>query len=259
MVSFPIRIVLLWIFVGIVGISWWSLRERSERADRSRMTRPLANLPVDRIEEVLVTRPEGMSHRFVNEGTGWIQVDPFEVGLDAFRVRQFGTAAQALTRVDSMSLDDPLTASRLGLDPPVARVTWRWGDGEETVELGNRTLAGRAWVRFSDEPDRAALVDPGLHERVIETDYRFLRDRTLAPLSGSETVRIRIKAGEERLELTRTDTGWELTRPVGTRGDDAAILDWLAGVARTRPRPTCRPRRPHLSAKALTSHRKQQH
>ncbi len=229
------RIIVIWIVAAAATVSWWSMRNSPGKGERVRIARPLAtSLPVDRIQEVLITRPDGRLHRFADDGSGWRQVEPFDVGLDAYSVRQFGTAAQALTRVDSMELDDSETASRLGLDPPVATITWRWADGEETVELGNRTLAGRAWVRFTDEPGRAALVDAGLHEKVIETDYRFLRDRTLAPEAGSETIDILVKAGEERMELTRTDSGWELIRPVKTRGNDAAIMDWLARVARTR-------------------------
>ncbi|MCH2143551.1 MAG: DUF4340 domain-containing protein [Phycisphaerales bacterium] len=229
------RIVLVWIIAAAATMAWWSLRGSPGRAERVGITRPLAtSLPIDRVQELVITRPDGRLHRFADDGAGWRQVEPFDVGLDAYGVRQFGTAAQALTRVDSMPLDDPETAARLGLDPPVATITWRWPEGEETVELGNRTLAGRAWVRFTDEPGRAALVDAGLHEKVIETDYRFLRDRTLAPEAGSETVEILIKAGEERMELGRTDSGWELLRPVKTRGDEAAIMDWLARVARTR-------------------------
>ena len=230
-----IRILIAWIIaLGALAV-WWSLAEGVADGDRPGVSRPLAaTLPLDRIQELVVTRAGVDDHRFVSTDLGWQQIEPFPVGLDAYSVRQIGTAAQGLTRVDVIELDDPETAARLGLDPPAATVTWRWADGEESIDLGNRTLAGRAWVRFGDEPDRAALVDAGLHEKVLESDFRFLRDRVLAPRAGAETVGVVIEAGQERMELTRTDAGWELVEPVRTRGDDAAIADWLARVARTR-------------------------
>ena len=234
-----LRTVLIWLFVLGLGSAWWFTR--SPRASTSQVvtSRPLAEaFPLDRLDAVEIAFADGRQVLISNSGRGWRQTEPFPVGIDAYSLRQLGTTAQGLNRVDTIDISEPGTAERLGLEPAAATVTWRWREGDETrsrvVQLGNRTLAGRAWVRLDGENERASLVDATLHEKVLETDLRFLRDRMLAPSAGPETDRVVVEAGSERMEVVRTDTGWKLLEPVRTRGDDASISDWIARIARTR-------------------------
>jgi len=233
--SAGIRLGIAWGLALVAGLGWWTLRGES-RSSVSRIdTTPLARaIPLDRVESLIIERADGRRLDLRRTVLGWEQVEPFPVGLDAYAVRQIISTAQALGVVDSITLDGSGDAERLGLDPPVATITYRWPDGEQVIALGNRTLAGRAWARIGRDADEAVLVDASLHEKTLENDPRFLRDRTLAPFVGTETNRIFVRTATGTLALDRTDRGWRLSEPVRTRGDEAAIADWLARVARTR-------------------------
>ena len=234
-----LRVLLVWCLAGLALAGWWFARQDQDASDRVRATYPLGDsIPLDRLTEVRITHADGRTFEMISTPAGWQQTAPFPVGIDTYSLRQLGSAAQGLVRVDSIDITEPEAAARLGLDPAAATITWRWREDDEivskTVELGNRTLAGRAWVRLDDDPGRAALVDADLHVKVLETDMRYLRNRMLAPDAGPETEQIVVEAGNERMELLRTDSGWQLIEPVRTRGDDGAIADWLARIARAR-------------------------
>jgi hypothetical protein len=234
-----LRIILVWCLAILAAVAWWFNRNEQGVADRVRETYPLGDsIPLDRLTEVEIIHADGRVFRMISTPAGWQQTEPFPVEIDTFSVRELGSTAQGLVRVDSIDISDAESAGRLGLDPAAATITWTWQDGEssrsQSVELGNRTLAGRAWVRLDEEPDRAALVDADLHVKVLESDMRYLRNRMLAPNAGIETQQVVVEAGNERMELRRTDSGWQLLEPVRTRGDDAAIADWLARIARAR-------------------------
>ena len=212
-----IRTLVAWCFALAALLGWWGLNDNVQVTGARSATAPLADaIPLDRVDEVTIEHADGRRLRFVRTTVGWQQVEPFPVGLDAYSVRQIASTAQGLSVVDTIAVEAPDAAARLGLDPPVATVTWRWPDGEQVVALGNRTLAGRAWARLDDETERAALVDASLHAKVLETDPRFLRDRTLAPFAGTETTRVLVRTAAEQLALERTDRGWMLTDPVRT-------------------------------------------
>ena len=187
-----LRVLLVWCLAGLALAGWWFARQDQDASDRVRATYPLGDsIPLDRLTEVRITHADGRTFEMISTPAGWQQTAPFPVGIDTYSLRQLGSAAQGLVRVDSIDITEPEAAARLGLDPAAATITWRWREDDEivskTVELGNRTLAGRAWVRLDDDPGRAALVDADLHVKVLETDMRYLRNRMLAPDAGPET------------------------------------------------------------------------
>ena len=231
-----LRIFLIWVIALIAGSGWFLLRGESGLAGNSADTVALASeVPLERVEQIELQYRDGRLLVFERNDSGWRQVKPFPVGVETFSARQLGAVAADL-RGSEVSLEEEgsgPTSTQLGLDPAAATITWRWPEGEHSVSLGNRTLAGRAWARVGEEP-RAVLVEAELHERVLETDDRLWRDRLLAPNAGTNTNQILIQAGNEQLELERAGTGWKMTTPVSTRADGSAVADWLARLSRAK-------------------------
>lgn len=227
------RILLVWVIALVAGCGWWLLHADVGRGLGNTGIVPIADaMPLERVEILELRFRDGRLLRFERTESGWTQSMPFKVGIDTFSARQFGVVAADLEGVDAITLDgdsEP-SAAQLGLDPPAATITWRWPDGEYTISLGNRTLAGLAWVRVGEDP-RATLVDATLHQRVLETDARLWRDRALAPDAGAGSRRILIQAGNEELQLERGVSGWRMTSPVSTRADESSVADWLARVS----------------------------
>lgn len=230
------RIALAWFLAIVAGVGWWSLRDQGIGASMDAGVVLLGEkVPLEQVETVEIRFRDGRMLEFARSDSGWRQQQPFDVGIDTFSARQIGVVAAGLESIDALQLEEGTEPSlaQLGFDPPAATITWDWGDGSHAIELGNRTLAGRAWARIGGD-SRVALVDSALHQRVLDTDARLWRDRALLPDAGAGSRRILIEAGNEEMQLEHGPSGWNMTSPVQTRADDAAVADWLARAARAR-------------------------
>lgn len=234
--AWTIRVIALFVLAALAWGAFWTAPSTRARSGTSGITQPLADsIPLDDVDSIELSYADGREFVFQREGDRWTQVQPFSVGLDAFSIRQLVVLARGLERsgtTDGVALDDTLLG-QLGLDPPAASITWRWNGGEQQLDLGNRTLAGRAWALAGDA-SAPWIVDSSLHERVFDQNPRLWRDGVLFRGAATETGVIEIEAGGEQLRLQRTERGWELTEPLATRADDSAVMDWLARLGRLR-------------------------
>lgn len=192
-------------------------------------------IPVDEVDRVVVDRTVPGEDRatrlvFVRDTDGWRQESPFEVAADGFAIRQLVVAAADLVATRRTPVDEAIAETgldRLGLEPPDGRIELGWPGGETVVELGARTVAGRAWIRI-DEDDDLLVVDDGLHERAVDDDPRNWRSRRLFP-SDAEIASVRLDNGGVETRLQRDGRRWLMASPLDTRAD-AEALDRLAGV-----------------------------
>ena len=228
------RLLAIWLIALAISLGWFLQRDSVSSVVEERVLLG-DGLPIDRIDEVEVEFRDGRAMTLQREGTRWRQIFPFNVGVDAYSARQLATTAAALRGLKGISLSDPQDSriASLGLETPTARITWRWNEGSLTLDLGNRALAGKAWVAL-DEADHAWLVDASLHSRLFDIDPRLWRDGALFPEAGVETRSVGIEAGGQRLVLNKESQGWFMEQPVRTRADAASIEDWLARLSRAR-------------------------
>jgi hypothetical protein len=138
-------------------------------------------------------------------------------------------AATRRTPVAELSNDDG-GLGRLGLDPADARIELAWPGGSTAIDLGARTVAGRAWIRVSGNDDLLVVGD-GLHERAVDDDPRNWRSRRLFP-SETEVVAIGIANGPVTTTLERDGRRWAMRSPIETRADPEAIDRLVAVVGR---------------------------
>ena len=132
--------------------AWLAVRESAAPDVGSVERRPLFapdEVPLDRVDRVRVERGDAPAVEYRRTGGGWAQTEPFPHPADAAAMRGVidAFAALAVTREVDPAAIDPEARAALGIDPPQARITVAWPGGERTVELGRRTVAGRAWAR----------------------------------------------------------------------------------------------------------------
>ncbi|MEE2681647.1 MAG: DUF4340 domain-containing protein [Planctomycetota bacterium] len=228
------RILTIWLVAIAASLGWFLQGDAGTGVVREQ---PLLaeGLPIDRLHEVEIEYRDGRTMRLERTGNRWKQTVPFAVGVDSYSVRQLATTAAALRGLQGLELSDSEDSriESLGLGSPTARITWRWDAGARSLALGNRTLAGKAWIAL-DGDDHAWLVDSSLHARLFDIDPRLWRDGALFPDAGVETRSVGIEAGGQRLVLVREPEGWMMEEPVRTRADAASIEDWLARLSRAR-------------------------
>jgi len=178
----------------------------------------------------------------------WRQIEPVTHAADAWAVRQFISRvlkAESVRHVDVASAEVSTgvgtmhaTLEAAGLAPAIATVTLREapssdGAGREVVvELGRRSLAGRAFARRAGDPGYD-VVESALHELALERDVRDFRRRELFPDLG-EVQRVVFESGSNRTEIVREKNGYRIVAPIQTRADRQQVEELLDALRRAR-------------------------
>lgn len=220
---------------------WWTLRGSVRRDAGVVDRRPLFGpdeIPVESVDRIRLERPGAgvPAIEFRRTASGWDQVQPFPHPADPAALRQVLDTAAALesTRaVDPAALDDGARAA-LGLDPPRARLVIGWPGGERAVELGRRTVAGRAWVRVGGRGE-VVSVDASLHAAAVEGDPRQWRATRLLDAAGADVARIEVRYGPgdgQFVALARSGGSWRVERPFATRADSESARGYVDALLR---------------------------
>ena len=222
-------------------LGWWSVRGHSDAsADRSaRASLFVADeIPLEQIDRIELTRSNEEPIVFVRTATGWIQQSPFAHPADPASIREVidvSAALQTTRAVDPASID-PEARAALGLTPPAATLKLTWPGGERSVELGRRTVAGRAWAHVIGRAE-AASIDASLHAIAVDGDPRQWRSTRLYEPGPADVGGIELRYGlapSQRLWLTRADGKWRIQSPVSTRADADAVRGYVEALARAQ-------------------------
>ena len=227
-----------WIVAILVSALAWSLWGGVSEVERTSISRRVHDvaIPVDDVDRIVVRRSAGLGDEenvdlvFERTDRGWRQVEPFEVTADGFQIRRLILAAADLEATRRSPLKDLAEAGgleRIGLGADPDGVTLEWPEGATRIELGARTVAGRAWVRIAGA-DEVMVVDDDLHDRAIDDDPRNWRSRRIFP-AENEITAIEIMNGEATTRLERDGRLWAMTSPIETRADPMAV-DRLIGI-----------------------------
>ena len=229
------------------------------RLDDAPDTRAVARTPLvapdaidpDRVATIVLER-DGVKHVFERRGAVWQQSEPVRHAIDGWSMRQLigrVLKAESVRTVEfSAAGADPSTyASRLaeaGLSPPAARIELREepsaaGVAPRTVviELGRRSLAGRAYGRVVDGSASSAsgysVIDAELHEYALGRDPKEFRRRDLfADLGAVDRIALRSAGGD--LIVVRDGRNYRIDAPVRTRADRVQVEELIDALRRAK-------------------------
>src|SRR5262245_20278075 len=192
-----------------------SLRAQSQRLAAT------AQLPVDDITRITLARAGEPPMIFERTGPNWMQMQPLEYPMDPFSMRQFATLAHEVEMAGSLSPADlrgGQTLESISLQPPAAEITFEWPGGSTTLQLGRRSVAGRAYLRVRGD-EAIYIVNTKLHERALDMDPHEWRHRNIFHNVGVESSRIEWENGPSKLVLARDRKLWKMLEPAQTRVD----------------------------------------
>jgi len=234
-------ICILAVIALLAVVGWWSVRGHSDTStDRTARASLFAadEIPLEQIDRIELTRSNEEPIVFVRTATGWIQQSPFVHPADPASIREVidvSAALQTTRAVDPASID-PEARAALGLTPPAATLKLTWPGGERSVELGRRTVAGRAWAHVVGRSE-AASIDASLHTIAVDGDPRQWRSTHLYEPGPADVGSIELRYGlapSQRLTLARAAGKWRIESPVSTRADADAVRGYLEALARAQ-------------------------
>jgi hypothetical protein len=193
-------------------------------------------LPLDQVNKISFEHAGSPPLVFERTGVRWMQTAPYAHPADPIALRQVLEAAAELeqTRVVDLQGTEPAQRAALGLHPAQAVLRVSWPGGERALELGKRTVAGRAWVRVRGRPN-AASVNAALHQLTVDGDPRQWRAMTLYDPEPGDAERIVLQyGGGASWTLQRQGARWRVTAPYETRADSDAVRGYIESAARAQ-------------------------
>ena len=163
------------------------------------------------------------------DGTWW-QVQPFSVRLDSVSMHRLVKTVQGVQQLGILELQS--ADDSIGLGEGTNSITLFDGTESLTIQLGRKTLGGRAYARLHDKS--AVLIDQSLHRFALDMDDTFWRDVRVFPDFAIDGVRISRVVNGDRLLLDRTSGQWKMLEPVSARVDQGIITEWIGRLAAAR-------------------------
>lgn len=200
--------------------------DRPTDSTPSRLFAP-GDLPVDEVRRITLGRRDADRLVFERTGSSWRQVEPFNMPMSPYSMRQFILMASELESIGTSSDADD---EALSLDPPLGSLTFEWTGGARTLHFGRRGVGGRAYLKVEGD-DAAHIVIQRLHERVLDQHPNEWRERRLFEHAGPDSQRVVIDRGDARFVLERTGRRWAMIDPVNARLDQDAIDQFLGSLA----------------------------
>jgi hypothetical protein len=197
----------------------------------------------EQLAEATIDR-DGLRYRFVRRGGSWWQTSPVEHAVDGWSVRQFAARVMKAESVRSVDFaqGDSAALSAAGLSPPQGRIELVEDAPEGApprrvvVELGRRSLAGRAYARVAEPATarpRYEVIDGTLHEFALERDPREFRRRDLF-IDVGEIDRVELTAGGSTTAIARSGRSYRIDGPIHTRADRQQCEELFDAIRRAR-------------------------
>lgn len=204
--------------------------------NQSRLLLSAMQLPVEKINRIVLERRGEAPLTFDRTGRGWTQSQPITYPVDPYSIEQIIEQARQLRVVESLPVGGAaggVSPAAFSLDPPEARIVYSWPDSSLTLELGRRGVGGRAYLRVGEE-STIHVVNQDLHDRAIANDPKEWRDRTIFHDVGPESDRVEIAASQGRIVLQCDARRWSMLEPASTRVDAAALEAFFADIGRAK-------------------------
>ena len=234
-------VVLAALVVGFVAQRIGSAERSAPRGREPLVERD--SIDPERLAEVLLDR-DGIRYRFVRRGASWWQTSPVEHAVDGWSIRQFAARVTKAESVRSVAVapDDAGSLAAAGLAPAQGRIelveeaSGGLQGRRVVVELGRRSLAGRAYARAIEPAPpgvRFEVVDGSLHQFALERDPREFRRRDLF-IDLGEVDRIGLTSGESTTSIVRSGRNFRIDAPIQTRADRQQCEELVDAIRRAR-------------------------
>ncbi len=242
------RVVIAFAIAGALGLVAVRFSDAPKAAASTRA--PLVArdaIDPERLASIELDR-DGVHYSFERRGTSWWQTKPVLAAVDGWSMRQLATR---LLKVESVRVVDAAaqpggeakSLSDAGLVPPTARIVLKEeasagaSPRELTIDLGRRTLAGRAYARVSGSGPTGSyhVIDSALHEFAVERDPKEYRRREVFVDLGEVVDRIALSSGSNELVVARQGRGpFRLESPVKSRADRAQCEELVDALRRAK-------------------------
>ena len=225
-------VVLGGLFAYIYFVTW---KQPAEDAG-SKQEKVFASLAADKdkIEELRVASESGETSALKKEKDGWRLVEPVTAAASDTEVSAITSALSQLEIVRVID-ENPASLNDYGLSSPRIAIDFRTSGDKELKRLliGQKSPTGSNLFAKRNAEKRVFLI-PAFQEPTFNRRPFDLRDKAALRFDRDKVDRIDIDAGGKVVEIAKTGSDWNLTKPVQVVSDSAAVEGLIGKVQSTQ-------------------------
>lgn len=214
-------------FVGLLiilialGTYLYFVESKRTPGDDAEKKEKVFSVEADKIEEVSVKSESGDVTTLRKTDTTWQIVAPAAAQVDATEVSGITTN---LSTLEQQRLVDENAANleEFGLAQPRVEVTFKSGGQEQKLMIGSKTATGSDLYAKTGASSKVFLISSFLDSTFNRTTFD-LRDKRALKFEGQGADSLEIETADRTLRFAKANGEWQITQPVGSRSDAAAI------------------------------------
>ena len=194
--------------------------------------------PADAVAAITIEH-KGTTIEIVREGDDWQQTAPTAFPLTSWSTEQIGKDAAGLHHVERFTpgRDDAPALADIGLEPPVATVTFRFKPGENgstpaarTIRLGDRLAIGGRGYAMVGGSEGVYVINDALHKQILGKKPEELRKKSFDAPEEGKSDRVLYTRDGRTLALLKADGNWAFGGSDGGRVDKEKVKTLLTNV-----------------------------
>jgi hypothetical protein len=212
-------VVLGGLFAYIYFVTW----KQPEETPGTKLDKVFASLAADKIEELRIKTESGDSSALKKDKDGWHLSEPVAAPASDTEVSGITSALSQLEIVRVID-EKPASLNDYGLASPRIEVDFKAAGDKEfrTLLIGEKSPTGGNVFAKKKGEDKVFLV-AAYQEQTFNRKPFDLRDKAVLRFERDKVDRIAIDADGKALELAKTGTDWNLTKPIKTTSDFSAV------------------------------------
>jgi hypothetical protein len=185
--------------------------------------RAFTALEAENIEELRIKAASGETSHLRKGANGWEIVEPVKAEADASEASSITSNLGSL-EVQRVVDENAADVAQYGLDPARVDVAFRLKDEKDFRHLlvGEKTPTGGDLYAKLQNDKKVFLIASFLDNTFNRTPFD-LRDKSILEFDREKADAVEIAHGKDVLQLTRSGTEWNVSKPLAARGDYGTI------------------------------------
>ena len=222
-------LILLVIALGLGGYLYF-VESKREPGDAKKNEKVFAGLESDKIERVTVKSDKGEATTVEKKSGRWQQTQPAAVEADDAELSGI-TSNLASLEVQRVVDEQATDFKQYGLDPARIEVSFKAGDQQRRLLLGQKTPSGTdLYAKLPDKP-RVFLISSYLDSTFNKSPFD-LRDKSIIKIDHDKVDSVDITSPDHAVTFAKTGPDWRIKAPVDARADFSAV-DGIVGRLNT--------------------------
>lgn len=208
---------------GLLAYIYFVTWKQPADAPGPKQDKVFASLEADKIEELRIKAESGDTSALKKDKDGWHLAEPVAATASETEVSGITSALSQLEIVRVID-EKPANLNDYGLVSPRIEVDFKAAGDKDfrTLQIGQKSPTGGNLFAKKKGEDKVFLI-AAYQEQTFNRGAFELRDKAALRFDRDKVDRITIDADGKSLELVKSGSDWNLTKPVKTSSDFSAV------------------------------------